>query len=430
MRNLTHIAILVLLPWLASGQVQMFFKQAAAPADTSFITRWNLATAGSGATQLTFSVAVGGTVAYDWEEVSPGSGTGSGTFSASPLLITGLPSGAVIRLKIHPTNFQQIIINNGTDRSRLVDIEQWGDAAWTSMLTAFYGCNNLQASISATDAPIFSGMTTAEQMFRSASAFNSNISSFDISTLTNISRILQAASAFNQDIGGWDVGNVQNFSQALGSATSFNQDIGGWDVSSGTDMSNLFNNTTAFNQDIGGWDVSSVTTMSTMFSNATAFNQDIGAWSPTACTNFGNFMAGKTAANYSAANLASIYDGWTNKNLQTGRTITFNTIKYAASGAPGRALLAGTAATVAVSSAQSNGGLIQITTGAAHGRTTGDKVFITGVTGTTEANGGWLVTVDDSTNITLQGSTFTNAYVSGGTVRTGFGWSITDGGPE
>ena len=100
----------------------------------------------------------------------------------------------------------------------------------------------------------------------------------------------------------------------------------------------------------------------------------------------------------------------------------------AASGAPGRALLAGADATVAVSSAQTNGGLIQITTGAAHGRTTGDKVFITGVTGTTEANGGWIVTVDDATNITLQGSTFTNAYISGGTVRTGFGWTITDGG--
>jgi surface protein len=382
----------------------MFFKQAAAPADTSFITRWNLATAGSGATQLTFGVAVGGTVAYDWEEVSPGSATGSGTFSASPLLITGLPSGAVIRLRIHPTNFQAININNGTDRSRLVDIEQWGDAAWTSMNSAFYGCNNLQATISAVDAPAVQNIVLTG-MFR-------------------------AASLFNTDISGWNTTGATAMGNMFQNGTAFNQDIGAWDVSSSLNFAAMFQAAPAFNQDIGAWDVSSATNMASMFSSATNFNQDIGAWSPTSVTNFGSFMANKTAANYSAANLASIYDGWTNKNLQTGRTITFNTIKYAASGAPGRALLAGTNATVAVSSAQSNGGLIQITTGAAHGRTTGDKVFITGVTGTTEANGGWLVTVDDSTNITLQGSTFTNAYVSGGTVRTGFGWSLTDGGPE
>jgi hypothetical protein len=82
-----------------------------------------------------------------------------------------------------------------------------------------------------------------------------------------------------------------------------------------------------------------------------------------------------------------------------------------------------------VTNAANNGsGLIRITTGSAHGRTTGNKVFISGVTGTTEANGGWIVTVINATTIDLQASTFTNSYVSGGTVRTGYGWTITDGG--
>ncbi len=51
-----------------------------------------------------------------------------------------------------------------------------------------------------------------------------------------------------------------------------------------------------------------------------------------------------------------------------------------------------------------------------HPFSTGAPVFITGVTGTTEANGAWYVTRVDANNFTLDGSTFSNAWVSGGTV--------------
>ena len=43
-------------------------------------------------------------------------------------------------------------------------------------------------------------------------------------------------------------------------------------------------------------------------------------------------------------------------------------------------------------------------------------IVVYGVTGTTEANGTWQFTVVDSTHIDLIGSTFTNAYVSGGQI--------------
>lgn len=68
----------------------------------------------------------------------------------------------------------------------------------------------------------------------------------------------------------------------------------------------------------------------------------------------------------------------------------------------------------AVTGAVNDGGLIKLTFSAAHGRTTGDAVWIAGVLGTTEANGPWYCTVVDATHITLDGSTFVNAYVSGG----------------
>jgi hypothetical protein len=146
-------------------------------------------------------------------------------------------------------------------------------------------------------------------------------------------------------------------------------------------------------------------------------------------TDFTSFMASRTAAQFSAANLDAIYNGWTNRSLSVSEAISFGTIKYTAAATAARALLTRANATVTVTNAANNGlGLIRITTGAAHGRTTGDKVFISGVTGTTEANGGWIVTVIDATTIDLQASTFTNTYVSGGTVRSGYGWTITDGG--
>lgn len=46
---------------------------------------------------------------------------------------------------------------------------------------------------------------------------------------------------------------------------------------------------------------------------------------------------------------------------------------------------------------------------------TNDTCNVAGVTGTTEANGTWPLTVIDATHIELQGSVYANAYVSGGT---------------
>lgn len=69
-----------------------------------------------------------------------------------------------------------------------------------------------------------------------------------------------------------------------------------------------------------------------------------------------------------------------------------------------------------VSGAADNGvGLIRITTLAAHGLATSDQVVIASVGGTTEANGTWTITVITATTFDLQGSTFANAYTTGGT---------------
>jgi co-chaperonin GroES (HSP10) len=72
---------------------------------------------------------------------------------------------------------------------------------------------------------------------------------------------------------------------------------------------------------------------------------------------------------------------------------------------------------IAISGAANNGsGLIRITS-SANPFQTGDKVHIKNVAGTVEANGKSDITRITGTTFDLAGSAFTNAYVSGGTVK-------------
>ena len=62
----------------------------------------------------------------------------------------------------------------------------------------------------------------------------------------------------------------------FGFATAFNGDLSAWDVSKVEWMGLMFDGATAFNGDLSDWDVASVTTMQMMFHEATAFNRDLG----------------------------------------------------------------------------------------------------------------------------------------------------------
>lgn len=69
-----------------------------------------------------------------------------------------------------------------------------------------------------------------------------------------------------------------------------------------------------------------------------------------------------------------------------------------------------------VTNVVNNGGVIQVVTAARHDLQTGQKVIISGVVGV-PANGTWVVTVLDGTDFTLNSSTFSGAYTSGGVIN-------------
>jgi surface protein len=263
----------------------------------NFITRWNLATAGSSPTQISFGVTTTGAVNYTWQQVGGAGATGSGSFSGSIATITGLPTGATIDLSIEPTNFRAFTINNGTDRSRLIDVKEWGNVAWTSMQGAFYGCNNL--NITAIDIPNLTGVTNMSSMFNRCSVLNSptNINSWNTTSVTNMGVMFADASAFNQNISSWNTLAVRDMSYMFAGANTFNQNIGSWNTAAVTYMRGMFYEANTFNQNIGSWNTAAVTNMSFMFYNAVAFNQNIGSWNTVAVTNMSYMFYNAVAFN-------------------------------------------------------------------------------------------------------------------------------------
>lgn len=88
----------------------------------------------------------------------------------------------------------------------------------------------------------------------------------------------------------------------------------------------------------------------------------------------------------------------------------------APSGTTGAGITISSATTGAITNCTNNGtGLIRVTC-AGHGKLSGEKVRIAGVTGTTEANGVWSVLRVNANSFDLVGSAFVNAYVANGTI--------------
>jgi surface protein len=262
----------------------------------NFITRWNMATASSGATQLSFGVGTVGVVNYTWTTV-PASTSGSGTFTGSTATITGLPANVIIRLSIAPTNFRKIQIHDGSDRNKLTQVEQWGSTLWNDMSYAFSGCSNLQ--VTATDIPNLAGVTSMAAMFRYCTSLNSplNIGTWNTATVTNMAYMFNYSTAFNQPIGAWNTSAVTDMEGMFIEATAFNQSIGAWNTAAVTNMYYMFYYATAFNQPIGLWNTSAVIYMQNMFYNATAFNQPIGLWNTSAVVFMQNMFSYASAFN-------------------------------------------------------------------------------------------------------------------------------------
>lgn len=120
---------------------------------------------------------------------------------------------------------------------------------------------------------------------------------------------------------------------------------------------------------------------------------------------------------YGASSTHGIFLGTTLNATLKGNIIHSCDVAMTVGGAP-----------ATITGAANNGsGLIRLTFAAGHGIGAAQIVqsIVSGVVGTTEANGTWKASYVDAYNLDLLGSTFANTYSSGGTLITG---SIADSG--
>jgi len=306
--------------------------------NNSFITVWQTDNPGESNNNQIIIPGTGTDYSIEWEEVDNPENSDNETGTDEHIIT--FPSEGTYRVSISG-DFTRIEFDNSGDMEKILDVEQWGNIAWTTMERAFYGASNL--NISASDAPDLSGVTSLSRMFQDAESMNSDIGHWDTGNITDMNFTFENASSFNQDIGGWDTGSVTSMNSTFLSASSFNQDIGSWDTGNVTSFFQMFMNASSFNQDIGGWNTGNVTTMNSTFTSASSFNQDIGDWNTENVTTmlrmFGNAtsfnqdLSGWDLSNVSSMalmfngaaisveNYDNMLEGWSTQELQTEVTL-------------------------------------------------------------------------------------------------------------
>lgn len=276
-----------------------------------FVTTWKTNNPGAGSSndsQITIPTYVGSTYNYnvDWNNdgIFDEFGiTGSITHTFS------VPGIYTIRIN---GDFPRIYFKESGDYGKIISIDQWGTQAWTSMNSAFYGCDNLEGN--ANDIPNLSNVTDMSYMFFLTTKFrNPNINNWDTSNVTNMEGVFRYGS-FNHPLDNWDTSNVTNMAYAF-EGSNYNQDLNNWDTSNVTNMEGMFMNAPYFNGQIGNWNTSSVTNMKDMFYTTYAFNQNIGNWNTANVTSIENMF-------YKAQKFNQPLDNWDTSNI-TNMTSTF-----------------------------------------------------------------------------------------------------------
>jgi surface protein len=159
--------------------------------------------------------------------------TPNNTIGGSNVLHTYQNAG-VYQIKISPS-IDRIFFNNGGDRSKLIEIKNWGKAIFNTFFSAFFGCNNL-----------ITGPT--------------NKSILNV-TANSLSRSFSGCSSLSYlDVSRWNTSNITTFLQTFINCSSLTTlDTKNWDTSSVTIFQNTFQNCSNLNtMDVSNWNVSNV----------------------------------------------------------------------------------------------------------------------------------------------------------------------------
>ena len=284
---------------------------------------------------------------------------GNGDASSSPTATTPsnfpstFPSSSPTSLCDDPANrldnesiriAVNLIVENRTEANALYGpIEDWCTQDVTNMDQLFRGHLDFNELIGGWDVSSVTSMLGMVSLIVGyLRSFGITFQSFMLALKSDINLTcfsqFDSASAFNQDISGWDVSSVRNMFQmvsfTVASFRSFgfnHSDLHLNRASTSQSCHTKFNLAAAFNQDISRWDVTSVTSMSqtvsfivvgfrlciyssrysvirvctrfrltrlSQFNRASAFNQDISSWNVSSATDM-SFMVSFIKAGFS-----------------------------------------------------------------------------------------------------------------------------------
>ena len=105
-----------------------------------------------------------------------------------------------------------------------------------------------------------------------------HVSAWDVSSVSWL------AYDMHSDVSSWDTSSVATIQGMFIRATLFNSNVSSWNVSSVTDMEGMFNGAASFNSDLSSWITSNVTTM-IMPTQGSSFNSDVSLWDVSRVTN-------------------------------------------------------------------------------------------------------------------------------------------------
>lgn len=289
-------------------------------AQNEFITIWK-----PGPTQQIKFPGRGNNFQVSWEEIGYPQHNGNLSNVTSTIEfnldfgapLNPVPSNATYRVKISNGNgtFNQvrffdntlIPIYNGADRSKILEVAQWGNIQWQTFDNAFVYCNNLD--VTATDEPNLTSVTSMSEMFYLCLELtgNSSFNKWNTSSVTNMYYMFGDAYKFDAPIGNWNVSNVTHMDYMFDAANKFNQPLTNWNTSKVITMKHMFHEAYLFNQNISNWNTSNVTDMEEMFHDAYHFNQNIGNWNLTSLVAANNIFlnSGLNCQNYD-----NILYGW------------------------------------------------------------------------------------------------------------------------
>ena len=212
------------------------------------------------------------------------------------------------------------------------DIGSWDVTSVTKLQNMFGSATSFNQDLSSwqltnLQTPAEVSPQTMNNLFNGATSFNNGSSS-------GVSNSLNSWATYFAD--------QKNFISMFSGATAFNSNLSDWDVGSGTNFNFMFSSATSLNFDISNWDTGAAIEMKSMFSGASNFNPDLSSWNfiNVAGDGLSNFLSnsGISTANYGAL-LERLRALGQAGNLNSNVTLGATNIQFPASAAAARTYL-------------------------------------------------------------------------------------------